>query len=245
MLLMALGSSRPAHAQSSLQAQVGLWSLQAEGTLSVGTDGSAGTEIDVEDDLGYDSAEQVWQASAQIGVTHQLDLSYLSMEASADAVMARTIDFGEFSYSAESKVHSELQGDLLGIGYRYAGGLDAWKSGFLAGLQLASFEVEASASGVGKGRGDVAAIIPVVGVFAEWQPAVFLSLGGSLSGGAWDWQETSVTYLDAEVSARVLLFPFFAGLGYRHLAVQGDDTSLPMEVDLTFSGPTWFAGLMF
>lgn len=238
---------RPAcvQAQTTLQVELGLWNMTSEGTLSVGADDNAGTEVDVAEDLDLDREENIWQAGATIGSTHQLALSYLAFDAKGHSMLPRTIEFGGFTYDAKSTVTSRLQGDLLGVGYRYAGGDETWRSGFLAGVQLASLETEVADSEIGNGQGDISAIVPTIGVFAEWHPTVFLQLSASLHGGSWDWQETSVTFYDAEASARVLLFPFFAGLGYRHLAIQGDDTSLPIEVDLTFSGPTWYAGLTF
>ena len=234
-----------ASGQTTLQLDLGLWDMAPGGDLSVGADLNAGTDLDIEEDLGFDGSEKVWQARAIVGATHQFAVSYLAFEADANSTIEQDIRFGEFSYPVSTKVYTELQGDLMGLAYRYAGGSDTLRSGFLVGLELASLEVDVSASGIGKGKGDVATALPVIGVFAEWNPAVFLQLNGTVSGGAWDWQDTSVTFLDAEASVRVLLFPFFGGIGYRHLAVQGEDTSLPVELDLTFSGPLWFAGLLF
>lgn len=240
--LLALGNVR---AQSTLSLDVGLWEMSPAGTVSLGGDGLAGTELDLHDDLGYDDEERIWQGSAYLGRTHQLAVSYLSFEASARTTLDRDLQFGPFTYTKNTTVDSTLDATLLGLGYRYNGGGDGWRSGFIGQILWIDLEATVSASGVGRGEGNLSIPFPVIGVFAEWQPAMILALGGTVQGGAWDWQETSVTYVDAQADARLMLYPFVAGLGYRHLAVQGDDTSLPMEVDLTFSGPVFFAGLSF
>lgn len=232
-------------AQTTMQLDVGLWDMSPGGSLSVGSDREAGSELDLDGDLGFDGSEKVWQVGTVVGATHQLAISYLAFDADARKDLAEDIRFGDAVYPVGTRVKSSLQGDFIGASYRYAGGTETLRSGFSAGLEMIGMEAVLSSEVVGKTKGDISSLLPVVGVFAEWNPAVFLQLSGSVQGGAWDWSRTSLTFLDAEASARVLLFPFFAGIGYRHIALQGDDTSLPMDLDFTFSGPAWFAGIIF
>lgn len=242
--LVAL-SLTPASAQSTMSLDAGLWEMTPGGTLSLGNSGLAGTELDLEDDLGFDDEERVWQGAAYLGRTHQLAVSYLSFEATARSRLSQDMNFGPLSYAAETTLDSTVDTTLFGLGYRYNGGGDNWRSGFIGQLLWLDLEATAFAPGLGRAEGDMSTLFPIIGVFAEWQPAMILALGGTLQGGAWDWQETSVTYVDAQADVRLLLYPFVAGLGYRHLSVQGDDTSWPLEVDLTFAGPVFFAGLSF
>ena len=244
-LLLALAGATVAGAQHTLQLDAGLWQMGAEGTLAVGADLEPGPELDLAEDLGFGGSERVWQAGAVVGATHQAAVSYLAFTTEARTTTDRDLRFGGADFPAGARIKTELQGDLLGLGYRYAGGGDSWRSGFQAGLQLVSLETTLSSGETARGKGDLTSALPVVGVFAEWHPASFLQLQGSATGGSWDWRETSLTFLDAAASARLLLYPAFVGIGYRHLAVHGDDTSQPLECDLTFSGPAWFAGLLF
>lgn len=242
--LLACGALS-AHAQLPLQADFGLWSATPDGTLSIGAAGTGGTKVDLQDDLGFENDEQVWSSGLIIGETHQLALSYLAFEASAQNTVESVIEFGGFSYVAEATLATRLEGQLIGVAYRYAGGDPVFRSGFLAGVEWASLEAEAAASFIGRGKGEASSPIPVVGAFAGWRPAQYFLLGGSVKGGAWNWKETSVSLLDAEASARLIFEPFVMGVGYRHLAVSGDDSDIPAKFDLSFSGPVWFAGLSF
>lgn len=243
LLLIPVLGANPARGQVSLD--LALWDVQPGGTLSLGADGQAGTDADLEDDLYYTGSDRVGQAAAYIGQTHQLALQYLSYDASARSALPRPLSLGGSDYPAGAVVSTALDLQLIGVGYRYAGGDETFQSGFLITLHHAALEVESSAPDSARAKGDLTTLCPVIGVFADWRPAAIVGLQGTMNGGAWDSGSTSLTILDAQAAIRLLLYPFVAGLGYRHLAVQGDDTDVPLEFDLNFSGPVFFAGLAF
>jgi hypothetical protein len=198
----------------------------------------------VEKELHLDDTERVLQGAAYIGGEHQLALAYFDYDASARGPLPRPLTVGAHEFPASTVLGTDLEVALMGLGYRYAGGTEEWQSGFA--LSLYNVQVEqVSRSATLRARGELSTLCPVITVHGAWQPAMILGLHGSLSGGAWDARSTSLTYLDAQASARLLLYPFVAGLGYRHLALQGDDSDLPFEVNLTFSGPVVFAGIAF
>lgn len=243
LLLLPALVAGPARGQITLD--LALWDVQPGGTLSLGDGGAAGTEADLEDDLNYTGSDRVGQAAAYIGQTHQLALHYLSYDASARSTLPRPLSLGGADYPAGAAVSTALDLQLIGVGYRYAGGDETFQSGFLITLQQAALEVESTAPDSARADGDLTTLCPVIGVFVDWRPAAIVGLQGTLNGGAWDTASTSLTLLDAQAGIRLLLYPFVAGIGYRHLAVQGDDTDIPLEFDLTFSGPVFFAGLSF
>lgn len=231
-------------AQGRITFDLGLWEVQPSGHLALGSAGRAGTEADVDKDLHLDDTERVLQGAAFIGGEHQLALAYFAYDASARGPLPRPLTVGAHDFPATTALHTELDVGMLGLGYRYAGGTEEWQSGFA--LSLYNVQVEqVSRSATLQARGELSTLCPVITIHGSWQPAMMLGLQGSVSGGAWDARSTSLTYLDAQASARLLLYPFVAGLGYRHLALQGDDSDLPFEVDLTFSGPVFFAGIAF
>ena len=237
--------AKSAQAQNSLSLDAALWKVGAAGNVSVGADGTSGTELEVDDDLGLDGSDNVVVGAIHMGFTHQLVLSYLDFELTGQGALQEDARFGNADFLAGQELNGSLELQALGAGYRYAGSGDAWSSGF--SVELVWFEVEARAS-ASRGeweKGDLDLVLPAVGVFAEWKPAMFLALGGSLRGGAWDWQETSLNFMQAQADVRLLFHPFVLGVGYRRLALQGDDTSLPLELDLNFSGPLVFAGITF
>ncbi len=245
LLLLTAGWILPAPAQNALTLEVGRWEATPGGRLSAGAAGVAGDEVDVDQDLGFDESEQVWQGSACIGTVHQVCLSYLDLGFQGRLETEEDFLLGATEYPAGTALRSALDVQAMGGGYRYASGGDNWASGFQLELQWVELELVASELDGPKERNELRQALPVVGFFADWKPAFFLSLGGILRFGAWDWQESSLTLVDAQASARLLFHPFILGGGYRYLALQGDDTSQPMEVDLSFSGPVLYAGLTF
>ena len=245
LLLLTAGWTLPAPAQNAFTLEVGRWEATPDGRLSAGAAGVAGDEVDVDQDLGFDESDQVWQGSAYLGTVHQVCLSYLDLGLQSRFETEEEFLLGATEYPAGTALRNTLDVQAVGGGYRYAAGGDNWASGFQLELQWVELELVASDPEGQKERSDLRQALPVAGFFADWKPAFFLSLGGVLRFGAWDWQETSLTLMDAQASARLLFHPFILGGGYRYLALQGDDTSQPMEVDLTFSGPVLYAGLTF
>lgn len=240
---MAL-APHPLWAQSRITLDAGLWDVQPSGRLALGAAGGAGTEADVQRDLHLDGSDRVLYGALYAGGEHQLAFSYLAYDTSGSGPLARPLTIGALEFPAGLSPSTELDLALLGLGYRYSGGTEEWQSGF--GLSLVKIEVEQiTRVAVARARGELSTLCPVIAVHGAWQPAMIFGLHGSLSGGAWDARSTSLTFLDAQASARLLLYPFVAGLGYRHVALQGDETDQPYEINLTFSGPVFFAGVAF
>ncbi len=244
-ILLWMQPANPARAQSQITLDVGVWDVQPAGTVSLGAGGQPGSEADLESDLNYQDSDRTLQGTAYIGETHQLALSYLDFDSSARTTLPRPLALGPTAFPEAAVLSTAWDVQLMGAGYRYAGGSDAWQSGFLVGLQHVAAELTVSAKDTPRSRGDLTSWCPVIGIFAHWQPAMIVGLHGSLNGGAWDTSSTSMTYVDAQASVRLLLYPFVAGLGYRHLTCQGDDTRQPFELDISFSGPVLMAGLAF
>lgn len=247
-ILMAapLWPLRPAGAQA-VQLDLGLaaWEIDVNGTVSAGHGGETGTTVDLPDDLGFDRRERVGALDLVAGQVHQLDVSYLDFEVSAHERIPRTLHFADKVYPSSAHVSSELDANLLRVAYRYATGNDALRGGVLLGLQFADVAAELAAAGAGRAQESVRTTLPVVGVFGNLDPAPFLSLSASVAGGSWNWSDTSVSYIDAQAMARLNLFPFFVSGGYRYVSFEGDDTGVPLDMDLDFQGPQFAAGLRF
>jgi hypothetical protein len=227
------------------EVEVYYWHLTPEGEGSVGIDGLEGTKVDLEDDLGYGDPEASFGANVVLGSMHQLAISYLSLELSADNEIDREVRFGDEVFRATSDVSSELDATLLRAAYQLQVGSDTVRGGFLIGAQYVDLSASASATGIGEESEDADAGLLVVGGFLRLQPIPALVLRASLVGGTWDMDDVSADILDGEVSASFVLDPFFMGIGYRHIAIDGEDNSVPLDFDLTFSGPTAYAGLTF
>jgi len=247
-LLAALvcGPALPGFAQSA-QFELGLsvWQMGVDGTASVGSDGVEGTIVDLQDDLGYDQREDVTGLDLVLGQHHQLELSYLAFDISAQQRMVRQVRYGGETYEASTRVSSSLDANLLRVAYRFEAGADAVRGGVLIGLQLADLSSELSASGVGTAEESVQAGLPVIGAFATVAPVPFVAASASVACGSWNWSDTSVSFIDAQAMLRLNLFPFFLAGGYRFVSLEGDDTGVPLDMDVDFEGPQFAAGLQF
>lgn len=221
------------------------WYMEPSGNGSVGIDGLEGTKVDLKNDLGYGDSEGVFGANVALGSSHQLALSYMAFNLSAENHVDRQIKFGDETFHADANVASSLDATLVRGAYRFQTGSDEVKGGFLLGAQYVDAKVEASAKDIGSDSENATVGLPVVGAFLRITPAPVLVLRGSVAYGKWDWDDISATFVDAEGSVALNLDPFYAGVGYRHIGIDGEDKSIPLKIDVTFSGPVAYVGLVF
>jgi hypothetical protein len=85
-------------------------------------DGSQGTEINMQDDLGYqnDILEPRLSAKWRPGHRHELEASYVFARRSADVRLAKDIQFADTLFTAGLRVKSTFNSDLANLTYRYA-----------------------------------------------------------------------------------------------------------------------------
>jgi hypothetical protein len=221
------------------------WFMEPSGTGSVGIDGVEGTDFDVQDDLGY-GEEGLVGARFLAGESHQLEVTYLSMDISGDNVLDKQIRFSDVTYRVNTPVESSLDATLIRGAYRFEGGSDETRAGFLVGLQYVDLDADISAAGIGSAEEQVEVAMPVFGALVDLHPQPWLGIRSSIAGGSWEWDDIEATFIDFEASIQMELEagPYF-GAGYRYLMIDGSDDSVPLEADLEFQGPTLYAGLMF
>jgi hypothetical protein len=245
LVLLALAALMNPRPSPGVELSASFWQMTPDGDLQVGSDGEAGTKVNLEDDLGYGDSESVMGFDGVIGQNHQLAISYFGLDLSAENRVDRAVRFSDLTFRVNADVSSSLEASLWRAAYRYAAGSESVRGGFLIGVQYVDLTAEASASGVGTASESAQVGLPAVGGFLEWQLHEMFRVQGSLTGGTWSWDNISATFWDGEVSARLIVSPFLAGIGYRYIALEGEDDDLPVEVDLSFAGPTAFAGVSF
>jgi hypothetical protein len=219
------------------------WLMTPQGEASLGIDGLQGTKVDLKNDFGYDDTENVPGFRFVFGNTHQGVLSAFQLGASAENTINRTIRFGQNDFHINEHVSSAFDLTILQGFYRFNIGPDSFHGGLLAGAEYISISAEASSPRLGKARGDVDTGMILIGAFAESNPLSYLRIRGTLMAGTFDIGDVKATYLDMEFAALAIIPPgFHAGVGYRYIGVDAEDTNLPVEIDLSFSGPTLFVG---
>jgi hypothetical protein len=246
-LFVALGAIALGTAADAQMLDLGAryWQMKPSGAASIGSDGIEGTQIDIEDDLGYGRKENILGFDASLGSGSEIAVSYLSLDLAAQNRIDRTVRFGDTLYRANADVSSALEAELLRVAYRYQLGSYGFRGGFLLGVQWVEFRATASAPGFGEAQEKAEAALPVIGAILRFDPAPVVRIDLAIAGGAWDFDQTSVAFWDAEANLRVNLHPLFIGIGYRHIAIDGDDSGIPLEADLTFKGPQIIGGFVF
>ena len=85
-------------------------------------DGSIGTEVDAEDDLGLEKVkwEPRFAARWRPGRRHEVEGGYQFARRDAEKSIERDIEFADTTYNAGASIHTSLKTDLAFLNYRYA-----------------------------------------------------------------------------------------------------------------------------
>ena len=219
------------------------WLMKPEGQASVGVDGLKGTKIDLENDFGYGDIETVPGIRFIMGKTHQFGLSIFKLDTSARNTLDRNIHFGDKEFDINENISSSIEMTVMQGFYRFNIGPEVFHGGLIIGGEYFAIEADAASSRNGSANADADSGMLFFGGFFESDPFSFLRLRASLLGGAWEIGDVEADYLELEVSVLAKIPPgFHIGAGYRQINIDAKDTSLPLEIDLTFTGPTLFIG---
>ena len=140
---------------------------------------------------------------------------------------------------------SDEEDGIVGY-YQFDFGNDTGRGSVLIGGQYIDLSARASAVDVGSAKANVQARMPLIGGFLHFIPFPHLSLRGSVVGISWDFEDVEATFIDTEGSITLSMDPgLWIGAGYRHLVIDAEDSSEPIKVDLSFSGPFALVGLQW
>lgn len=219
------------------------WLASPAGDAAFGIEGVEGTSFDVEDDLGFDEAEGTPGIALVLGDTHQLGLSYLQFDATAQNEIERTIQFQDLQFRVSADVTSTMEATVFNGYYQFNFGEEQARAGLRLGGYYVDFSASTQSDTIGRAYANIKAGLPVIGAHVRFDPLPYLSLRGALSGSSWSIDDIEATVLDAEGYLVFQTEPgFLAAAGYRHLAIDAEDESEPVTVDLTFSGPVLLVG---
>ena len=130
-------------------------------------DGSIGTTIDAEDDLGLAQVkvQPRFAGRMRLGRRHEIEAGYQFARRTSDKTLERTLEFGDTTFDAGLNIKGELNTDLLFINYRYA---------FMA--------KERTQVGVGVGLGALFLKTGIDALASAGSNQVTYSSGGSVTG---------------------------------------------------------------
>ncbi len=203
---LALGFGAPhASAEESVNHLYDRFQVSASGSLLwLGSDiridgknGSFGTDLDVEDDLGMPDTKLQPRFSFRWkpGRKHQLELGYQFARRSASKVLERTIAIGDTTFDAGVQVNTSFGTDNAFLTYRYAFVADERKQlGVGLGLGAFFFDVGVDAlAGVGSQT------VSYTGGRSFVGPTAALGLFGRFRTGDRWYLEPDVRYLQVSV----------------------------------------------
>lgn len=146
-------------------------------SIKVGTtDGAIGTDIDLEDDLGFKSSTQSFYVDLQWRASRRsrFDIAYYSLHRSADKKLEKEIDFKDNVYPVSAQVNAHFNTDIVRFSYGYAIITNPkYEIGLLIGAHIMKTDVGIKAN-TGSGSVDYSdqfkftAPLPDLGIWGGW-----------------------------------------------------------------------------
>lgn len=208
-----------------------------------------GTEIDLEEDLGFDTRKFDFRAGGyvRLGRRHRISYGYFSLSRSSNAVLDEEIEFGDEIFPVDAEVDAEFRTQFALLGYAFSF-LAREKVEVGIGLGLAAMFTKAAIATVGSvGEEEIDAreertstTLPVatLGLDVGWAPLSRLLVSGRVGGLYVSISTVTASVGDANVGAEYFLTRGF-GLGARfvYTKLQAEESEDPqLKVTYRYSG---------
>ena len=184
-----------------------------------------GTEIDLEDDLGFDARKFDFRGSGyyRLGRRHRLSFGYVNLSRSSNAVLDEEIEFGDEVFPVDAEVESEFRTQFALLGYAFSFlAREKIEVGF--GIGLSAMFTKAGIAAVGsvgdepidavEERTDATFPVATLGFGVNWAPLSRLIVSGDVGGLYVSISTIKAAVGDAKVGAEYFLTRGF-GLGAR------------------------------
>jgi hypothetical protein len=195
---------------------------------------TVGTEIDLEDDLGFDDSEflPAFLAGARVGGCFSIGAEYYALNRDSSFDLAREIVIEDVTYPVAGTVTSSFDTDIyrLTVGWAFARGPN-YELGGAIGVHATNLDISIEGQGSVNGapvsaqqrRQDFLAPLPTIGLFGNYEVMPGLTIGArvdylSLSVGDYDGR-----LLNTQISASYRFTRNFGvGILYRYVDYQVD-----------------------
>ena len=172
-------------------------------------DGEPGDEIDLEDLLGIEETEGVFQfeATYRFNDFHRIEMSYHKMSRTGTTQLDRDVVFGARTFTSGTELVTRFDSELLRLGYGYSLMNDAQKElGVMAGIHVSNNITDILALPTGeRERSDVSTPLPVIGAFGSVELGRYSSLAAKLQlfGMQYDRLEGEMLFANLEWQRRL------------------------------------------
>jgi hypothetical protein len=236
--LVTLLPQTPALAQV-VEVEGRYWFADLEGSAQVKGDSLPGTRFDLKNDLGVEDENlPEVRLTFWTGPNSRIRLAYLYGKFEGDTILEQTIQFNGTTFTANSRVESEVEVHYGRLGWAYMFPIvpGIFKVGPLLELKGVFIDAELKADAAGSSVRESAKLpigFPTIGLMVNLTPHRILEIFGEASGIPFG----NLGYvIDAEAGLRVVPVRWLTiGAGYRFLDVRvGDDDDFGK---LRLSGP--------
>jgi hypothetical protein len=211
-------------------------------------DGTAGTELSAEDDLGMsDEQDQArLEVTLRAAERNRVRIDYFKLTRRGDETLGRTLEFAEETLDAGSQVQSLLDWRMLNLTYLYSVvRRERFELG--AGAALHLFEADARArvraEGINEEKSGVAAF-PTLALDAAWRITKRFTLTARANYLSADVDDSSGSVSDVHADVQFRWRPNFTiGLGYTAMSTEldvVDDEDLSGLFAFDVDGPELF-----
>ncbi len=203
------------------------------------SDSGAGTDIDFEEDLGFDRSMSVarFGGSFYLQPRQSIDFAIFDLSRDASRTIDETIEFGDETFTINTLITSTMDLTITKVDYTFAP-LSRSRGflGFNAGLYVMATELALTASGqfgqATRESEDLTAPLPVFGLRGEYEVTDRITLGGAAQFFKIDIDDTSGSLRDIYVGADYSFKESYAiGLAYNEVSM-----AITAEEDGGFSG---------
>jgi len=207
---------------------------RASETSVDGADGSIGSRVDLESELGLDTSEAVFRMDGyfKFNDRHRIDFSVFDLSRDATRQIDAQITWQNVVFPIDTTVDSNFDFNIYKLAYTWSF-LRREKGylGFTGGLYVADFAVDLSAENItDRAGGGVTAPLPVIGLRGEYRftDKWTFRASGELFGLEYEAMDGS-------------LIDLYAGIDYRlfeHLAIGAALNSVTLDVEVSDSDLT-------
>ena len=211
-----------------------------------------GTEIDLEDDLGFDQSIQTvrFDARWRFKPRHRAEFSIYQLDREASKTLERTIEVGDKVFPAGTLVASEFDMTVYKASYSYSVIQNSrFDVGLAAGLHVLDLKESIAAEGAGISESSTfLAPLPVLGLHVDWaiRPSVFLK--ANIDVFALSVDSTRGRLTDGLIALEYNAFKHFGvGLGYNYVSmlVRGDKEDFRGEVGISYGAVMLYGKLYY
>lgn len=208
-----------------------------------------GTEIDLEDDLGFDTKKFDFRTSGylRLGRRHRIAFGYFNLTRSSNRVIDEDIQFGDEIFPVDTEVNADFKTEFVLLGYRFSF-LARQKVEVAAALGMSAMFTKSGISAVGTiGDEDVDAVserrsatfpVATLGLDATWAPLSRLNVRGAIGGLYVKISSVRASVGNANLDVEYFLTRNFGlGIGYAYTRLGVEETEDPsLEITYRYSG---------